>query len=233
MKTGVDRLFANGQRLCLFDCDGTLVDSQFGIITAMTQAFTREGLQPPTPLEVKRIVGLSLDAAVAALLPGHDAETYRRLAEGYATAVLALRAADPHLEPLFPGAREGIHHLHQEGWIIGMATGKSRRGALSTLERHGLSDLFATIQTPDRLPGKPHPAMVEEAMAETGVAAGNVVVVGDTTFDVQMARAAGVAAIGVAWGYHPVDELRAAGADVIIECFEELSSVLSRMAIGE
>ncbi len=109
-----------------------------------------------------------------------------------------------------------------------MATGKARRGLLAVLEQHGLETRFATLQTADVGPGKPHPAMLERAMAEVGVAPSDTVMIGDTSFDMLMARSAGASAIGVSWGYHPVAELEAAGAHSIVGHFNELPAAMAR-----
>ena len=125
-------------------------------------------------------------------------------------------------EPLFPGALATLVELDRQGRLLGVATGKSRPGLLSVLDHHGLTSLFASLQTADRHPSKPHPAMLEAAMRETGSAPGETLMVGDTSYDMAMARAAGVGAIGVAWGYHPAASLVAAGATTILERFEDL-----------
>jgi phosphoglycolate phosphatase len=106
--------------------------------------------------------------------------------------------------------------------VLGIATGKARRGIDRLFEREGWAHRFLTVQTADQHPSKPHPAMIRAAMAETGVGPERTVMVGDTTFDVEMALAAGVGALGVAWGYHHPEELRAAGAHGVIESCERM-----------
>ncbi|MCS7267234.1 MAG: HAD-IA family hydrolase [Geminicoccaceae bacterium] len=209
-------------RLAIFDVDGTLVDSQATIVACMQEAFRAEKLEPPAPEAVRRIVGLALPLATAALLPEPDAELAERLAEHYKRAFFARRARPDFDEPLFPGAREVLDALAREGWLLGVATGKAMRGLKAVLARHGLERHFVTLQTADRHPSKPHPAMIEAALAETGAAREATVMIGDTSFDVLMAKAAGVAPIGVAWGNHPVEELYAAGARCVLSRFEEL-----------
>jgi phosphoglycolate phosphatase len=110
----------------------------------------------------------------------------------------------------------------REDLLLGMATGKSRRGVAAILERFGLVSHFVTVQTADTHPSKPDPSMLLKAMAETGVRPADTVMIGDTTFDIEMARAAGAGAIGVAWGYHPVVALEKAGAHVIVDRCEDL-----------
>lgn len=209
-------------RLAIFDVDGTLVDSRATIVGCMRAAFEAEGLPPPAPEAVRRIVGLTLPLATAELLGEPDPVRAERLAERYKEAFFAVRARPDFEEPLFPGAREVLEVLAAEGWLLGVATGKAMRGLRAVLERHGLEDRFATLQTSDLHPSKPHPAMIEAALAETGCRPEHALMVGDTTFDILMAKAAGVAPIGVAWGNHPIEELEAAGAERILARFEEL-----------
>jgi phosphoglycolate phosphatase len=217
---------SNLLRLAVFDCDGTLVDSVHGIVACMAAAHAAEGLAPPTAAAVRRVIGLPLIECMAHLLPDHSADRHRRLTAAYKEAFFMLRQRPDHDEPLFAGAVAVLDRLAADGVLLGIATGKARRGLLAVLERHNLSGRFVTLQTSDSGPGKPHPAMLERAMAETGVAARDTVMIGDTSFDMLMARSAGVRAIGVAWGYHPVEELRAAGAHAVIESFSELPGLL-------
>ena len=132
----------------------------------------------------------------------------------------------PHYEPLYPGTEEAIDRLEAAGFVLGVATGKSRRGLATTLGRHGLLQRFVTLQTSDVAAGKPHPEMLHRAMSETGARPQDTVLVGDTTFNMAMARNADVRAIGVSWGYHEVDELRRAGAGHVIDSFEELAPLV-------
>jgi phosphoglycolate phosphatase len=205
-------------KLVVLDCDGTLVDSQNGICEAMTYAFTGHGLVAPTRAETLAIVGLSLPEAFAALAPEHDDDMRAALAQRYRSAFLELRR-DPALhEPLFEGVRTAIDELSsREDIVLGIATGKSKRGVDRLFEREGWTDRFLTVQTADDHPSKPHPAMLYAAMSEAGIGPERTVMVGDTTFDVEMALAARTGALGVAWGYHHPDELREAGAHAIVE----------------
>jgi phosphoglycolate phosphatase len=209
-------------RLVVFDCDGTLVDSQHVIVDAMRAAFRANGLEEPLAEAVRRVVGLSLEYAVAALLPEAGPATWTAVAESYRTAWRELRAMPGFREPLYPGARDLLLGLDRDGFLLGIATGKGRRGLETVLTHHGLRALFITLQTADDNPSKPHPAMLERAMGETGSRPAETVFVGDTTFDAEMARSAGVRFIGVAWGYHPPEALAAAGAERILESFTEL-----------
>lgn len=203
-------------RLALFDCDGTLVDSQHAIVDSMAEAWRAHGLGEPDPHAVRRVVGLSLVPAVAALLPDLEPERHVAIAESYKDAFAARRRSGVLEEPLFPGIAETLDALEAAGVLLGVATGKSMRGLRSVLERHGLTHRFVTLQTADTGPGKPHPDMVRRALAETGAGPAATVMIGDTTYDIQMARNARIASVGVSWGYHEVPELLAAGADRIV-----------------
>ena len=204
-------------RLAIFDCDGTLVDSQANICLAMEDCFVRAGLEAPCRDRTRRIVGLSLVEAMQAMLPDAEPELHSALAEDYKLAFHRLRGRGLVDEPMFDGMKDLIERLDKEGWLLGVATGKSDRGLSICLERHGMHRSFVTLQTADRHPSKPHPSMVEAAVAEAGAAPHTSMMIGDTTYDMMMAKAAGVAAVGVAWGYHEPQELLDAGADFIAE----------------
>lgn len=213
-------------RLIVFDCDGTLVDSQHLIVAAMEAAFHAHGM-PPAPADaVRHVVGLSLAEAVAGLLPEASLPECIAIAETYKRAFDELRRSAHLIEPLFAGAREVLHELDRRGHFLGVATGKSVRGVTAVLEHHGLAHLFVSVQTADHHPSKPHPGMLEQIMRDTGSRPEETVLVGDTTYDVAMARAARARVLGVAWGYHPADALRHAGADHVLETFPELLDVI-------
>lgn len=217
-------------RLIVFDCDGTLVDSQHLIIEAMGLAFAAEGMPPPPDDAVRSVVGLSLAIAIGQLLPQAGAGDCLRLAERYKVAFHDIRQRPEFHEPLFEGAREGLHALDRAGFVLAVATGKGIRGLRAVLDHHGLGDLFRSLQTADQHPSKPHPAMLEAAIRETGSDPAATSLVGDTSYDMLMARAAGAQPIGVAWGYHPAEALRAAGAAVILERFDQLLETLNGRA---
>jgi phosphoglycolate phosphatase len=220
-------------RLFVFDCDGTLVDSQHNIVAAMASAWARHDLPAPAATDVRRIVGLTLEIAIARLLPAADDATHRALAAAYREIVHDLRAGNAQgitEEPLFPGIRDLIEALAAPEIFLGVATGKNLRGLEHTLDVHGLRERFHTLQTADLCRSKPDPEMVLRAMAATGIEAGSTVVIGDTSFDMEMARSAGATAVGVAWGYHEVAELRHAGAHAIIQQPADLLVELRRLA---
>jgi phosphoglycolate phosphatase len=209
-------------RLIVFDCDGTLADSQAVIVTAMDHAFAAAGLDPPGRARTLSIVGLSLPEAMRALIPEATPDMHVRLAQAYRDATHRLRLISA-AEPLYPGADRAVRMLAaQTDTRLGIATGKSRRGLDRLIAHHGWGDLFVTLQTADDNPSKPDPTMLRRAMAEAGVAAADCIMIGDTSYDIEMAVAAGVEAIGVAWGFHPVGDLEAAGARHIVPDFAAL-----------
>ncbi len=214
-------------RLAVFDCDGTLADGQANICLAMALAFADAGLAEPDPRDVRRIVGLSLPQAVARLVPDSDAALHAAVAEGYKQHFRAMRT-DGRLgeEPLFPGIGDTLVELLDRGWRLGVATGKSDRGLALLLAHHRIERHFTTLQTADRHPSKPDPAMLHAAMAGAGAVPEHTVMIGDTGFDMAMAVAAGTRAIGVEWGYHPPAELIAAGADRLCDDAASLPALL-------
>lgn len=213
-------------RLAVFDCDGTLSDGQAAVCTAMAGAFADSGFACPPNHQVRRIVGLSLPAAIGRLAPDAEPEQVAALVAAYKHSFFQLREEGHVQEPLFDGIATLLAELSQAGWTLGVATGKSDRGLSSTLAMHGLSGLFATLQTADRHPSKPHPAMLYAAMTEAGATPAQTVMIGDTAFDVEMACTAGVRAIGVAWGYHAPEELLAAGAESVARTATELRDMI-------
>jgi phosphoglycolate phosphatase len=214
-------------KLIIFDCDGTLVDSQHMIVAAMERAYGGLGLAMPAREKLISIVGLSLSEAFQHLCD-HDSDfPVAKMVERYKAAFFELRAGGDHVEALYPGAREAIESLSgNPDVLLGIATGKSQRGVAAVLGHHGLLDRFAIIKTSDDAPSKPHPAMVLDAMRATGAAPADTVMIGDTVFDITMARAAGTAGIGVGWGYHPPAALAEAGAHTVIDEFPALMPVL-------
>jgi phosphoglycolate phosphatase len=214
-------------KLLIFDCDGTLVDSQHKICAAMQVAYTAHGLGVPPRARLLSVVGLSLTEAFTVLGEGQEGYPVHSLVDAYRTASSAMRDSQAAWEPLFPGARETIEVLAARADIVlGIATGKSRRGVDAVLSAHGLRQRFTTIQTADRAPSKPHPAMVLQAMEETGVGAEDTVVIGDSSYDMAMSAAAGALGIGVSWGYHAPQALLEAGARTVLQEFAALIPAL-------
>jgi phosphoglycolate phosphatase len=222
-----------GIQLAVFDCDGTIVDSQHSIVSAMQAAFKAHGLEPPAAESVKRFVGLPLIEAVAQLFPKGKPGTHQQIRESYRKAYSTAREQGRIHEPKFSDIDIAFDTLEAAGWLLGVATGKSHVGLVNTLGAHGLLERFQTIQTADKAAGKPNPDMLIKAMAETGANEKDTVMIGDTTFDIEMARSAGTLSVGVAWGYHDAKELSEAGADIIVHhCAEIPNAVLELVKAG-
>ncbi|MEZ5854921.1 MAG: HAD-IA family hydrolase [Hyphomicrobiaceae bacterium] len=216
-------------RLVIFDCDGTLVDSQHNITSAMAHAFTAHGLPPPSTHEILGGVGLSLTEAFIRLAPQAAPDVRHSLADHYRNA-FAGGMLSRGTEPLYPGITEIIEHLRgQDAMALGIATGKSKRGVARVLAEQGWQDAFATIQTADDHPSKPHPSMILTAMAETGATPATTIMIGDTTFDIEMALGARASAIGVSWGYHAPSTLHDAGAHTVVSDARDLAAAIDAL----
>ena len=213
-------------RCVIFDCDGTLVDGQASICEAMETAFAGADLAPPSRNAIRRIVGLSLPQALRELVPDASDRQRAVVVDGYKSAFFAARTEGRLHEPLFDGMEDLLRRLHAGGRTLGVATGKSDRGLVSCLRSHGIADLFVTLQTADRHPSKPDPAMLHAAMAEASSTPESAVMIGDTSFDMEMARAAGVRAIAASWGYHAPEELLEFGACGVANTMAELEALI-------
>ncbi len=213
--------------LIIFDLDGTLINSEAIILEAQFETFRRCGRVHPGREAGLGIVGLTLDIAMARLA-GLD-EPDDTLTQTYREVFSAMRLqADPSLDdPLYPGVAETLMELKRRaGLKLGIATGKSRKGAEFIVERHGWQGVFDTVQSADDAPSKPHPGMILRAMAETGAAPERTAMVGDSSFDIEMAVAAGVTPVAVSWGFQPVANLVSLGARHVLSDFAELPAVL-------
>jgi phosphoglycolate phosphatase len=212
-------------KLAVFDLDGTLVDSRRSIGEAMAQAFEAIGLAPPSYDQTRRIVGLSLVPAIKVLAPDLPEERYPALAEAYRQAFVTNREKGL-VEPFYDGAEALVRRLKGEGWLLGVATGKVRRGVDHFLDRHGFRDLFDAAYCAEDGPGKPHPHMLLLNLKAVDVTAADAVMIGDTSFDMIMAREAGCLAQGVSWGFHTVAEIEEGGAHHVAADMEALSAAL-------
>lgn len=216
--------------LAVFDCDGTLVDSQRRIIRAMELAFEKQGLTPPSAESTRRSVGLALPNAVASVAPKNTtAELLALLTENFRDAYRSLLTDPSYEEPLYPGALNALDTIAEAGILLAIATGKGRRGLAHTLERHNLSGRFAVLKTADDGPSKPHPQILLDLMAEVGAFPGSTVMLGDTSHDMAMAKAARVSPIGVAWGYHPPEELKLSGAVDVLYSYDQAPSTVIKV----
>jgi len=220
-------------KLVIFDCDGTLVDSQNMICAAMQRAYDAHDIVCPPREAVLSIVGLSLREAFTVLGREHRDFPFDGMIEQYKQAFFDLRHSLEHHEPLYDGARDTIVSLAtRPDCLLGVATGKTQRGLRAILTHHNLLSHFATLMTADDAPSKPHPGMIHNAMTEVGAQPQDTVMIGDTSYDIEMAKAAGVTAIGVTWGYHPETVLRASGADHVVHDYRELAASLDGLLLA-
>lgn len=210
----------------ILDCDGTLVDSAAHITAVFNEAIVMFGYAPLPPERIARIIGLSFDDAMSHLLPEATVDERARIIHIY-RARYAVNAVGR--DPLFAGVREFLDLVRGQGRHLAMATGKSRAGALRIIAEHGLGEYFAAVKTADLCRPKPHPEMLQQILDELGMPADRALMVGDTTFDVEMARAAGIRAIGVGCGAHAADELVEAGAELVVPSLPDLAPHLPRL----
>jgi phosphoglycolate phosphatase len=214
------------QRFVAFDLDGTLIDSAATIVANVIACWQACGFPDPTPDAVKRIIGLPWEESVRALLPGAGPDEFARIRAYHEEVRQGVRFRPPRSESPFPGALDLIARLEAEDYLIGLVTSRSTHRLKELLEREGFGGKFVTLKTADMGPGKPNPHLLIEAMDELGVARDRTVMIGDTTFDVQMARNAGASAVGVSWGVHSVEDLTAAGAHRIAAVFADLPAMV-------
>lgn len=215
-------------KLVLFDCDGTLVDSAHLIHEVMVRTFRHFELDEPPAASTHSIIGLTLDSAIARMrgLDAVDAQAAAMMAH-YKSIFAATRAEAGFQEPLFPGIDQVIAELSlQDDLILGAVTGKSRRGLQMVCETHGWTQTFFVARTADDCPSKPHPAMVLECCDTAGISPGDTIVIGDSIYDMEMAKAAGSHALGVSWGYGAVDDLKRAGADRIANAATDIPKLI-------
>jgi phosphoglycolate phosphatase len=192
----------NRPRLILFDVDGTLADSQASIIAAMKSAFDAIGYRLPSRSQILAIVGLSLPNAFEVLIANGGQALNEKACNAYKTSFANART-DQKKPDFFDVIMDFLTSLRAiPETYLGVATGKSRCGLDALLKGHGIEDWFVTKQVSDNRPSKPHPSMIESAMDDIGVLPDQTVMIGDTSYDIEMAVAAGVYSIGVEWGYH-------------------------------
>ena len=202
--------------LVVFDWDGTLMDSEARIVTCMQRAAADVGYPVPAEDAARDIIGLGLTEAVQRLFPAAAVRDVDRLIDRYRRHWLGNQVEDAIL---FEGALDLVAGLHGAGFLLAVATGKSRRGLDKALAESGLGVFFHTTRCADETFSKPHPQMLEEILTDLGVAATDAVVIGDTEYDMQMARNARVDAVGVSHGVHAAERLLDQGA---LRCFDDL-----------
>ncbi len=213
--------------LAIFDIDGTLVDSRRIIHDAMLHAYDRCDLADPGYDRIRKVIGLGLRQAFAALEPDAPDDVLAQLEAAYVEAFNIFRETQEGREPLYEGALDLLEDLHRKGWKLGVATGKSRRGVGHILRMHGLERLFHASVCADDGPGKPDVFMVEHSLRAAGASRTRTLVIGDSTHDMAMARAAGVRAIGVCWGFAEAEELTLAGAHELHHDYPSLTRSLA------
>ena len=213
--------------LLIFDWDGTLMDSTGVIVNSILAASRDMGLPEPTRDEASHIIGLGLRQALEALFPALPEADHPTLADHYRRHYLSQDAEIP----LFEGARELIAEMHARGHTLAVATGKARRGLVRAFAHSGLEPFFHASRTADETHSKPHPAMIEELLDQLMVEPDRALMIGDTTHDLEMARNAGIASLGVSYGAHPAEKLTA-GLSPLSVChsFAELATWLKQNA---
>lgn len=211
--------------LLIFDFDGTIADSVGHIVATMQGACRAQDAPVPGPMLVKSAMGLSTDDTARHCLPGMADDLVFRVARQYEIDWRA--SLKNHVTHLFPGKIELLTRLAQAN-TLAIATGKTRPGLLAVLDgMPELAKLFASLHTPSDGPGKPHPAMIEAAIAQNGADRAHTMMIGDATFDMQMARSAGVYAVGVTWGTMDRETLFATGAHEVVDSVAELDAAIA------
>jgi phosphoglycolate phosphatase len=212
-------------KLIVFDFDGTLVDSRSLILESHRIVFAQFCLPPPLPADSLALVGKTLDLILAQL--AGPAAPIREMVNAYDLLLPQLRADPAFAERPFDGIGDLLRDLTSApNAVLGMATGHTSITVAPALAALQWRDFFRTIQAADMAPSKPHPAMLLQALEATGVKRENAIFVGDTTYDMEMARAAMVRSVGVSWGYHGAGLLAAAGAGRVADTVEELKGYL-------
>lgn len=212
-------------RFAVFDLDGTLIDSAQSIVDGVRACWEACGFPEADPEQVRRIIGLPWEESIQTLIPGAGDREFALIKGYYDEVARGERTRPPTSEDLFPGAVDALHALEDAGYALGIVTSRNAGRLHQLLDKHGITERFVTIKTPDHGPGKPAPDLMFQAMNEAGAEKGATVMIGDTTFDILMARRAGTSAVGVSWGVHEVDELHEAGAHKVIDAFHELFDI--------
>ena len=223
---------SNSSKLAIFDMDGTIIDSAEFIKKAMAEAFLGLDRAVPSDDAIMSIIGLSLPEAVRRLMPSLSVSEIDHTVAGYKASFIAMRKKQGGEQGSLPyeGALACLNNLAtQDKFFLGLATGKARRGVDHAFNAFDLNGVFHSVQTADNHPSKPHPSMVLQCLSDTGVAAQDSVMIGDTTFDIEMGCAAGVHTIGVTWGYHSAQALKDCGADILVDTYAELPAAMNKL----
>ncbi|HJX17150.1 MAG TPA: HAD-IA family hydrolase [Acidiferrobacterales bacterium] len=205
--------------LIVFDWDGTLMDSAAKIVRCMQAAAEDVGIPDPGSAAIRDIIGLGLSEAMQVLFPEQAPVRRAELVERYRRHFLELDTTET---PLFPGVKQGLTQLTGQGYLLAIATGKARRGLDRVLDDTGMRHLFTSSRCADEAFSKPHPQMLDDILDETGVGAGRALMVGDTVYDMEMARSAQVAGLAVSYGVHARERLLDCGALACLDSFPEV-----------
>lgn len=223
---------ASRLRLAVFDLDGTLLDSASSIVEGVRACWSACGFPEPDPLQVRRIIGLPWEESIRALIPDAGPKEFAMIRNYHDEVARGVRSRPPRAEALFPGAVDALDALEDAGYLLSIITSRSNGRLVDLLKQQGIAERFIALKTVDHGPGKPNPHLMLQTLAETGVDAADAVMVGDTTFDILMARNAGTTAIGVSWGVHERHELTEAGAAHVVDEFHEIPPTLHRLTRG-
>ncbi len=219
-------------KLAVFDLDGTLLDSALSIVAGVRACWAACGFPEPDPVTVERIIGLPWEESVRALLPGAGEAEFAMIHNYHDEVARGVRRRPPCSEELFPGAREMLDTLEASGYLLAIITSRGARRLSEILDAEEIAGRFVSLKTTDHGPGKPSPELMLQTLAETGARPEEAVMVGDTTFDIEMARGAGTASVGVGWGVHEGDELMRAGADRVVAAFDEIPAAVHGLIGG-
>jgi phosphoglycolate phosphatase len=219
-------------RLAVFDLDGTLIDSAASIVEGITACWQACGFPELDPAQARRVIGLPWDKSIEMLLPGSGARELDMIRAYYDEVAAGRRPPPPRREPPFPGACEALTTLADAGVLLAIVTSRGNHRVHDILSSCGIAGHFLTVKTVDHGPGKPNPFLLLQAMEEAGVMAEQTVMVGDTTYDILMARNARTAAVGVDWGVHQPHELEAAGANRVVTRFDEIPPLVHELTGG-
>jgi phosphoglycolate phosphatase len=214
-------------KLIIFDCDGTLVDSLDGIVTSAQLALDEMGYNRTLAhSEVAQVVGLSLYQAFEKIIPGAASSQIERGVALYKTHYKRLADGGELTTPLYPGVIETLRQLHSAGLVLAIATGKSLKGLERNLNELKFGEYFSCLKTADHAPSKPNPEMLLQILNETGFSPHDALMIGDTDFDMNMGRAAGIKTCAVTFGCHAKEQLAICNPDFWLDKMADLPGLI-------
>ena len=219
-------------RLAAFDLDGTLLDSASSIVTGVMACWEACGFPLPEADHVRRIIGLPWEESIVELLPGAGEAEFAQIRAYHDEVARGERPRPARSEELFPGVLPMLDAVAESGYLLAIITSRSGGRLIELLEAQGIRNRFVSLKTTDHGPGKPNPHLMMQALDETGVHKDDAVMIGDTTFDILMARNAGTASVGVSWGVHDSHELQDAGAGHVADHIDEILPAIDRLTGG-